>query len=105
MNKKQTKKPIPSKALKLLPWYATGWLSPEEREYVQEILSQYPEFQEMLEREHQIINILKEDKSILDQSCLEDTEVRLKRVLNNLQQTSNNESPNKTSNTENQGKA
>jgi len=104
MNKMQTKKQIPPKALKLLPWYATGWLSPKEREYVQEILSQYPAFQEMLEQEHQIIKTLKDDKSILDQSCLEDTEVRLNKVLNNLPQTSNNKSPSKTSNTENQDK-
>jgi len=84
MNKKQIKKQIPIKALELLPWYATGYLSPEEREYVQKISSQTPDFQEMLDRERQVINILKENKSILEQTCLEATEIRLAGVLEKL---------------------
>jgi len=84
MNKKQIKKQIPDEALKLLPWYATGWLSPQEREFVQEILSQYAELHEILDSERKMINAIKEDKSILDQSCLETTEVRLNKILAQL---------------------
>jgi len=84
MNKKQIKKQIPTKALELLPWYATGRLSPEEREHIQKILSENPEFRKILDREHQIINTIKEDKSILDHSCLETTETRLEKVLERL---------------------
>jgi len=104
MNKMQTKKQIPPKALKLLPWYATDGLSPKERTYVQEILSQYPAFQEMLEREYQIINTVKDDKDILNQSCLENTEVRLNKVLNNLPQTEEKKKTSNASNEENQDK-
>jgi len=84
MSTNQTEKQIPDKALKLLPWYVTGWLSPEEREYIQDIITQYPEFQELLTTEHEIITTLKEDKSILDQSFLESTDTRLAKVLAQL---------------------
>ena len=60
MNKTQHTTQIPDKALKLLPWYATGWLTSQERTYVQKTLSQYPEFQEMLDSEHKMINAIKE---------------------------------------------
>ena len=84
MNMNQTKKQIPDKALKLLPWYAIGWLSPQEREYIQEILSQYPEYRKLLATEQEVISTVKEDKSILDRSFLEPTEARLTKVLAQL---------------------
>ena len=87
MNKKQLKKQIPVEAIKLLPWYATGWLSPQEREYIQKVLSQYPDFQKLLDAERKMINTVKEDKGILDRSCLEATEIRLNKVLGQLSST------------------
>lgn len=84
MNKKQINKQTPTRALELLPWYVTDQLSPEEHEYLQEVLSQNPEFQEILQKEQQIINRIKDDKSILDKSCLEATEVRLAKVLDKI---------------------
>lgn len=96
MNKTQHTTQIPDKALKLLPWYATGWLTSQERTYVQKTLSQYPEFQEMLNSEHKMINAIKEDKTLLDHSCLETTEIRLGKVLQQLPET--NKKSNKATN-------
>lgn len=101
MNMKQLKKQIPVEALKLLPWYATGWLSPQERGYIQKVLSQYPDFQNLLDAERKMINVVKEDKSILDKSCLDATEIRLNKVLEQISST--NEENKKTSIGVNQG--
>lgn len=84
MKKSQNKIQPPEEALKLLPWYATGWLSLPEREYMQKVLSQYPEFQTMLDAERKMISAIEDDKTILDQSCLEPTSVRLEAVLEQL---------------------
>ena len=84
MNKSSNIKSVPEEALKLLPWYATGWLSSQKREYMQQVLSENPEFQETLHSEYQMISAVKEDKTILDKSCLQTTEVRLNNVLSRL---------------------
>ncbi len=84
MNNNQEKIQIPDEALKLLPWYAIGWLSPQERAYMQKIMAKNPELQRMLDAERETISRVKEDKGILDQSCLESTEARLAKVLSNL---------------------
>lgn len=72
-------------AQKLLPWYATGWLAPKERAFVQEMLSKHPELQKELELEYEIIKHVKEDESLLDLSLLESTEKRLSNVLDKLE--------------------
>lgn len=84
MNNKANKSKILDKALRLLPWYATGWLTPKERSYVKEKLLEFPELQEQLLAEHRIIDIIKEDKSLLDESALEPSELRLKKVLKKI---------------------
>ena len=82
MNNKPSKTTqIPEEALKLLPWYATGWLSPKERSYIKGVLKEHPELQELLVKEQKIISLIKEDKSILDKSSIETTEARLSKVL------------------------
>ncbi len=75
---------IPDKALKLLPWYVTGRLSPQEREYMQKTLAQNLELRNLLDAEYKVLDALKEDSSILDQSCLESTDARLGRLLERL---------------------
>lgn len=92
MNKKQkTKNKIPVKALKLLPWYATGWLSPEERSYLKKVIAEFPELQELLKNELEMIRLIKEDHSILDQTLLEPVETRLENVLKKLEAKPNTE--------------
>lgn len=71
-------------AIKLLPWYATGWLTPKERAFVQEMLNKYPELQKELELEYSVIQTVKEDKSILDLSAIESTEKRLEKVFEKI---------------------
>ncbi len=84
MNEEINKNKIPDEALRLLPWYATGWLSSEERAYVKENLAEYPEFQELLLSEYEVIRLVKDDNSLLDQSLLDAPEVRLERVLGKI---------------------
>ena len=81
MNKEANKNKIPEEAIKLLPWYATGWLSPEERAYVKKVLSQSTALQKELNEEHEMIKIIHEDKSLLDASAILPTEQRLENVF------------------------
>lgn len=94
---KANKNKIPEEAIKLLPWYATGWLSSEERDYVKEILSESPELQNLLLTEHEMIRAVKEDKSLLERSSLESTELRLENVLKKIDLEPNNQTERKTS--------
>ena len=85
MKQKTNKNQNLEEAQKLLPWYATGWLAPKERSFVQDMLSKYPALQKELELEHLIIKELKENESLLDLSLLESTEKRLGKVLDKLE--------------------
>lgn len=89
--KENTKNKIPEEALKLLPWYATGWLSPEERSYLKKVMAEFPELQELLKTEQEIIYLIKEDQSILEQSLLGPVETRLENVLKKLEAQPNTE--------------
>lgn len=97
MNIKSNKNNIPEEAIQLLPWYATGWLSSEERDYVKEILSESPELQELLLAEHEMIRAVKEDKSLLEHTFLESTEIRLESVLKKIDLEPSNKIERKTS--------
>jgi len=68
----------------LISWYATGWLSAEERARVHKLLKKHPALKTYLKDEQQIIQSVKDDKSILNLSALESTETRLERVLTQL---------------------
>jgi hypothetical protein len=85
MNRTSNKNKIPEEALKLLPWYATGWLSPEERSYLKEMMEKFPELRKLLATEREVIRLVKEDESLLDQSSLESTNSRLEKVLKKLE--------------------
>ncbi len=78
---------IPVEALQLIPWYATGCLSADEYDYFQQQLKKYPGLQKHLEEEQKIIGLISQDKTILELSSLESTEARLKKVLNQLEET------------------
>lgn len=81
---KKSQNEIPAEAIKLLPWYATGWLPPEERNYIKKILNKFPELQEQVVTEHKIIQLIREDESLLEQSLLAPAEERLDTVLKKL---------------------
>lgn len=72
---------IPNEALQLLPWHAKSLLTPKDHSYVQDIVSKYPAFDELVISEREIIRLVNEDKTILDQSALNSTEARLEKVL------------------------
>lgn len=88
MNKNQNKKQIPSKALELLPWYTTGTLPLQDHQYIENILSEYPELHEVLNSEHEMISAIEKDRTILEQSCLKPTSDRLETILEQLPQKS-----------------
>ena len=78
---------VPMEALQLIPWYATGWLSADERDYFQKQLKKYPVLQECLKEEQELIQLINKDKTLLELSSLEPTEVRFKKVLSRLENT------------------
>ncbi len=84
MNNKINNNQSLDEAMRLLPWYATGWLTPKERAFVRDMLEKYPELQDELELEYTVIRKVKEDKSILDMSVTEPTEKRLEKVLEEI---------------------
>ena len=82
MNKNTDNQEIPDEVLELLPWYATGSLSPADTNFFEQALSDYPSLRVRLEQEHEMIQIVSKDNSLLDLSLLEPQEERLKAVFN-----------------------
>ena len=68
----------------LISWYATGWLSADERMHVHKLLIRHPELKTYLAEEQHMIQQVKADKSLLDLSALESTEIRLDRVMTQI---------------------
>lgn len=68
----------------LISWYSTGQLSEEERASVEAMLRENPELNRYLEEEQAIIEMVKEDKSLLDLSALEPTRKRLDNLMSQL---------------------
>ncbi len=81
MNKEHNDNEIPIQAIELLPWYALGLLAAEEREYVEQMLLEFPELQEHLRTEHKMAKVLKEEQEIFSLSAIEDREKRLTKLL------------------------
>lgn len=81
MSKEHNDNEIPIQALELLPWYALGLLAPEEKDYVEQMLLEFPELQEHLKTEHNMAKVLKEEQEIFSLSAIEDREQRLKLLL------------------------
>ncbi|MEE9327582.1 MAG: hypothetical protein V3U71_09835 [Cocleimonas sp.] len=79
-----TNKNIPEEAIKLLPWYATGWLSSEERTYVNKVLKEYPELQDQLDDELKMISLISKDKEVLELSSLEPSKTRLNEIFRTI---------------------
>lgn len=68
----------------LISWYATGWLSADERMHVHKLLIRHPELKSYIEDEQHIIQQVKADKSVLELSALEPIETRLDRVMTQI---------------------
>ena len=90
---------IPMEALQLVPWYVTGCLSEDEHDYFQDQLKKYPALCKCLEEEQKLIELVHQDKTILELSILEPTETRLKKILGHLEDTSPEETSFLTTNT------
>jgi hypothetical protein len=82
MNKKDNNKQIPVQALELLPWYALGLLEAQEKKFVEKALLEFPELQEHLKIEHEMVKHLHEEKELFSLSAVEDREERLGQLLN-----------------------
>ncbi len=81
MNKEHNDNEVLIKAIELLPWYALGLLGPEEKDYIEQMLLEYPELQEHLKTEHEMAKTLKEEHEIFSLSAIEGREKRLSRLL------------------------
>ncbi|HPE59397.1 MAG: hypothetical protein KDI15_03550 [Thiothrix sp.] len=68
----------------LLPWYLTGRLSGEEKGVFEQALTSFPELQQELGRERQIMELVRENTSLLELSALDTTRQRLDKVLGRI---------------------
>ena len=84
MNTNTKNNEIPEKALQLLPWFAVNKLTADEHAYFEETLKKYPELQEQLDQELEMIGLIAEDKSLIELAELEPAEERLKAVWNQI---------------------
>jgi hypothetical protein len=84
MNNKINKNQPSQKALVLLPWYASGQLSPEDYSYMEDALLEFPELKAELVIERETIQLLKTDPSILELSALKEIEARFDNILPSL---------------------
>lgn len=89
---------IPVDVLELLPWYLTDKLSVEERLEFENALEIYPELQNQLELERQMVVLVSADKSLLSKRILETQEERLKLVFNKIDNPNTQVNSSKTNN-------
>jgi len=82
MSQKINNNQIPEEALRLLPWYATERLTPKEKSFVEDALLKFPELQEQLKLEHEIILFLKEEEECFSLSAIESSSERLTALMN-----------------------
>jgi len=92
MKKNTNKSKVPEKAIQLLPWYAMELLSPEETDYIEKTLLEYPELQAQLKAEHDTINFLKEEQGLFYLAKIDTSEDRLENVLADIKLTTNKQS-------------
>ena len=81
MNNKDNNNQIPVRALELLPWYALGLLEVEEKQYLEKALLEFPELQEHLKTENEMVQHLREEKELFSLSAIENREERLGQLL------------------------
>ena len=71
---------------KLLPWYVTGLLSVEDHQRVKNYLEHSSALRALLSTEEKLIELVRKDETVLDQSLEGVTEHRLERVLDVINQ-------------------
>lgn len=76
---------IPKEIMELLPWYAIGCLSDDDHQVFQTALLKYPELQDKLDQERQIIKVVSANHELLGESALLPTAKRLENVLEKLE--------------------
>ena len=84
--KNTNKNKILNKATELLPWYATGKLSPEDHHFMDEAFASYPELKNQLKVEQSTIQFVKSKPEILNASALESPEDRVNHILDLLEE-------------------
>lgn len=85
MNKKINKNQIPEEAIQLLPWYAIDQLTMDQQDYMEDALLKYPELQELLKLEYQMVQTLKEKEELFYLSSVNSADERLKGLLKSNQ--------------------
>lgn len=75
---------IPKEVLELLPWFTTSKLSIEDQEAFDNALSTYPSLQEQVEKERELIDFVRANKSVLHKRVIAPPKERLKAVFNTI---------------------
>jgi hypothetical protein len=81
MSNKDNNSQIPVQALELLPLYTLGLLEVEEKQFMEKALLEFPELQEQLETEYEMVQHLREEKELFSLSAIEEREERLGQLL------------------------
>lgn len=81
MSNKDNNNQIPVRVLELLPWYALGLLEAQEKQFVEKALLEFPELQEQLKAEHEMVQYIQEEKETFSLSAIENREERLEQLF------------------------
>ncbi|MEN9501850.1 MAG: hypothetical protein RI964_1135 [Pseudomonadota bacterium] len=69
----------------LLPWYITGKLTEPEKELVQRMLEQHPVLQAEYEREVTLVDLIRENHSLLQLTAVDTTGQRLDKLMRRIE--------------------
>ena len=69
----------------LLPWYITGKLTEPESALVQHMLEQHPVLQAEYERELMVVNLIRENHSLLRLTAVDTTSQRLDKLMRRIE--------------------
>ena len=81
MKNKSNSGQVPVQVLELLPSYVLGLLEAQEKQLVEKALLEFPELQEQLKTEDEMVQYLREEKELFSLSAIEDREERLGGLL------------------------
>ncbi len=80
MNQNTNKNQIPEEALQLLPWHAKNLLMGDDKAYMESALLKFPELQDKLKEELEIVRFLEEKKELYQLSSVGSAESRLENL-------------------------
>lgn len=69
----------------LLPWYITGKLTVVERQFVADMLEQYPELRQEYDNELKMVGLIRNNANLLQLAAVDSTTQRLEKLLKRIE--------------------